>query len=220
MKTVFKCAIVCCVAVLVCAAPLGAESSLIKSGVKMKDASHIRGEEPKELRFEIQDIVKIVIDERIRVLIDDELNVEKEVERQAGISYYPRFSRSNSPQYLSGVQLTTPQLGWKSDSKVDGEGTRQREDRFRAEIAAKVVEVKPNGNVILEARRFIQVGEEKMYLTLTAEAAVKDFEKDDGRTIKSSMLHDMQIKQELQGAVAASSKRGWLTRLFDAIDPF
>ena len=219
MKTSLKCMILWGVVALPGAGTLRAESSLIKPGVKMQEASHICEEKPKEVRLEKEDIVKILIDENIKATIDDELDVEKGVARSAGITHYPRFTRSNSPKYISGVALDTPQIGWKADSKLDGEGTREREDRFRAEIAAKVVEVKPNGNVIVEARRFIQVGEEKMHLTLTAEAAVKDFEKD-GRTIKSAMLHDMRIEQKLEGAVATSTKRGWLTRLFDKIDPF
>jgi len=209
------------VAMLLCLAhPDGAraESSLIKTGTPRKSASLIRDKEPTKFKLKKQDIIKILLDERVRVSISDELDTEKNVSRSSGITTYPRIDRNNSPTYITPVSLASPQLAFTSAWEVDGEGDRQREDRIRAEIAAKVVEVKPNGNAILEAKRFIQVGEEQMMLTLTAEAAEKDIGED--RAIKSSALHDLNITQKAIGAVAASSRRGWLTRLIDMIDPF
>ena len=197
---------------------LGGDSSLVKKGVTMKQACHIRDEEPEKLTFKKEDIIKILIDEKVKASINDELDTEKEVTRSAGFTAFPRFSLSNGPGYLTGASVEDPQLAWRSSWGNDADGSREREDRFKAEIAAKVVEVKPNGNVILEARRSINIGEDRMLLTLSAEAS-KEFIGTD-YTIKSSELHDVRIEQKMVGSVAASTKRGWLTRFFDKIDPF
>jgi len=218
MKTFAKVLFAAVVFTLVAEAQVDADSSLLKSGIKLKAASHIRNDEPKKVKFEKEDIIKILIDEKIKSSMEDELDIEKDASRSQGITYIPRFSATNSPQYLTRTALTAPQLGWDSKWALEGEGTREREDKFTAKIAAKVVEVKPNDNIIIEAKRYIQVGDDKMILTLTAEASVEDF--DDKRTIKSSMLHNMHIQQKLFGSVAVTSRRGWLSRLIDWLDPF
>ena len=75
--------------------------------------------------------------ERVKASVSDGLDIEKEVTRRAGISVYPRFSTALSPQYITPVNLATPQLSWASDWELDGEGDRERGGDDRGCVSAR-----------------------------------------------------------------------------------
>jgi flagellar L-ring protein precursor FlgH len=104
----------------------------------------------------------------------------------------------------------------KSDFK--GEGDTNREGELNATITAKVVEVMPNGNLILESRKELTINNETQILVLRGMARTQDISADN--TLISTKLADAQVYYVGDGVIQEKQSPGWLVRVTDYIWPF
>ncbi len=103
--------------------------------------------------------------------------------------------------------------------KFKGEGTAKRSDRFVARIQAVVIDVKPNGTLVLEARKTVasQNGEAK---TIVLSGSCRQEDITDANTINSSLLADLRLIQTTEGEVSKSAEKGFIPRILEAIFNF
>jgi flagellar L-ring protein precursor FlgH len=104
----------------------------------------------------------------------------------------------------------------KSDFK--GEGDTNREGALNATITAKVVEVMPNGNLVLEARKELTINNETQILVLRGIARSEDITS--RNTIISTKLADAQVYYVGDGVIQEKQSPGWLVRISDHLWPF
>ena len=105
-----------------------------------------------------------------------------------------------------------------SEQEYSGEGEYERRDRFTDRITAEVIDVKPNGTLVLEARRSIQVDEEIKTLVLAGSCMI-DTVTEEG-VVQSSDLADLRVIVEHEGALRNASSKGWVTKALDFLFPF
>lgn len=99
-----------------------------------------------------------------------------------------------------------------------GSGKTSREGRLIGTITAKVVEVMPNGNLLLEARKEITINREKQILVLRGMARPDDIGIDN--TIVSNRIADAEIYFVGDGVIQDKQGPGWLVRFLDKVWPF
>ena len=95
---------------------------------------------------------------------------------------------------------------------------RRGRGRAAARITAEVVDVKPNGTLILQATEDIKTDEEEQKVTLLGTCRVEDITEDN--TVLSNQLYNMSLNKQHKGAVKDTTTRGIFTRLLDWINPF
>jgi len=105
-----------------------------------------------------------------------------------------------------------------TDNSNQGEGESTRESTLTAYISARVIDVMPNGNLVIEAKKEVMVNKEKQVAVLTGIIRSIDISYDN--IIESNKIADMQIKFSGKGPVSAQTKRGWLSWLLGVIWPF
>ncbi len=106
--------------------------------------------------------------------------------------------------------------GMKDD--FQGRGETSRRGRLIGTITAKVVEVMPNGNLVLEARKEIMINNERQILVLKGMARPEDISVDN--TILSTRLTDTEIYFVGKGVLHDKQRPGWLVRILNSIWPF
>jgi flagellar L-ring protein precursor FlgH len=104
------------------------------------------------------------------------------------------------------------------DNNLEHEGKQERRDDLTLRIAAEVIDVKPNGQLILEAKKKIQNDEELQDITLTGACRGEDVTADN--TVLSTQLLNLNINVQNKGAVRDASSRGWFSWLWDATRAF
>ncbi len=119
--------------------------------------------------------------------------------------------------YQSG-QVFTPEIRGSAESDFKGEGDTNREGSIDATVTAKVVEVMPNGNLMLEARKELTINNEKQILVLSGMARTDDIQSDN--TILSIKLADARVFYIGDGVINDKQKPGWLVRIVDNVWPF
>jgi len=108
-----------------------------------------------------------------------------------------------------------PNMGNTSSSDFQGDGTTSRSGNLTAKISAKIIKKLPNGNLVVEGKRFIRINEENQEITLTGTVRPTDIAADN--TVLSSYLADAEIRYKGNGVNGSVNKRGIVKRLSDWI---
>jgi len=111
-----------------------------------------------------------------------------------------------------------PNVDYKFGTRLKSEGDNNREDTFITRISGKIIDVKPNGNLVLEATSQIDHEQESATVTLTGECRSVDVTPDN--TVLSTQIAELRIEVENTGAVRDATTRGWVIRLLDWLKPF
>ena len=102
--------------------------------------------------------------------------------------------------------------------KYENDGESEREDKFTTTIQAEIIDVKPNGNLVLQARNRDVHDEEGSVVTLTGMCRSEDITP--ANTIFSSQIAYLELNESNAGAVRDAVRRGWFPRILDWIRPF
>ncbi len=111
-----------------------------------------------------------------------------------------------------------PAVEGSAQSNFKGAGDTNREGELTATLTAKVVEVMPNGNLVLEARKELTINEERQILVLAGMVRPDDIESDN--TISSTKIADAHVFYVGDGVINDKQKPGWLVRIVDNAWPF
>ncbi|SIO39292.1 flagellar basal body L-ring protein FlgH [Halodesulfovibrio marinisediminis] len=115
-------------------------------------------------------------------------------------------------------KLSNPMVKASGKNKFKGEGETNRENKFTATVACRVLRVSPGGLLQIEGVRETQVNNETQYLMLTGLIRARDIA--DNNSILSSQVANARIKYFGEGVIADKQKPGWITRLMDTVWPF
>jgi flagellar L-ring protein precursor FlgH len=99
-----------------------------------------------------------------------------------------------------------------------GAGSSDRRGSITASIGARVVEVYPNGNLVIFGRQEMKVNNDVQYIIVSGVVRPEDVDSDN--TIISANLADAHIEYVGRGTIADKQKAGWGTRLVDKVWPF
>lgn len=170
--------------------------------------------EPRTLKK--HDLVTIIVREQSQFNSKGKTDLKKEASLDARIDEFIKFDVSNV-SFNNNVG-TAPQIKVSGERDYKGEGTVDRQDSLTMRIQAEVIDVKPNGTLVLQARKRIKTDEEEQAIVLSGICRAEDVLADN--TVLSTQLFDMDVAKTHKGAVRDSTKRGWLPKLLDVINPF
>ncbi len=95
-----------------------------------------------------------------------------------------------------------------------GSGEHEQSNRLSGELTVVVVDVRPNGNLVVSGRKRITLNQGDEYVSLVGEVRPDDVSPDN--TIPSSRVAHAEISYSGTGAVADASVVGWLGRFFNS----
>ena len=111
-----------------------------------------------------------------------------------------------------------PEIKFKYNNDRQSDAEQQRQDSLSARISATVLDVKPNGTMVIEAVKVITVDKEEQTFKLTGLCRVEDITPDN--TILSTQLANLNLSKQTKGEVRDGTRTGWLNRFWDHITPF
>lgn len=106
----------------------------------------------------------------------------------------------------------------ESSAAHEGKGNIDRTDNVSGQIAARVVKVLDNGNLVIEGRRAVLVNDETQVITISGVVRPQDIS--GSNTVLSSQIADAEIQLVGRGVLADAQKRGILYRLLDWLKLF
>lgn len=187
------------------------------SQVKPSQVSFFAVPEAQPKTLKVHDLVQIIVQEQSEITSKGTNNMSRDSELDAKVNNFVKLDISKLK--LQGLQPSiSPEVNLSGIRSFQGQGEVDRSDSFTARITAEVVDVKPNGTCVLQARKRIKTDEEEQQFILTGTCRVEDITADD--TITSTQLYDLELQKNHKGDVRQATKRGTLGKLLDVLNPF
>jgi flagellar L-ring protein precursor FlgH len=177
-------------------------------------------QEPEPRAFAVHDLVTIVISESSRSKSASDAKADKDYEMSAAVDAWI----SMDPTAFGDGFFTPidsgdlPEIGVAGEKSFKGKGSYARSDDFTARVTAEIVEVRPNGLLVLEARREIVNDGESQIITLSGICRPEDI--DGNNQVLSQRVADAVVKKITTGELRNTAEKGVLAKLIDTIFAF
>jgi flagellar L-ring protein precursor FlgH len=166
--------------------------------------------------FKPGDLLTIIVREQRKWEADADLETKNKYDVNSTLDAFvkPTQGGLGAAEFRRGK----PNIDYSFNQKLKKEGDSQREDRLTTRLTAEVIDVKPNGLLVLEGRAKIVHDEETSEITLTGTCRKEDVTADN--TVLSTQIADKEVVVSNKGALRAAASRGWIAKLVDLLRPF
>jgi flagellar L-ring protein precursor FlgH len=163
----------------------------------------------------VGDILTVLVQENATATKDNSTQTAKSTGADIGISSF-LYGPAASGLLTKGGQY--PALKFNAKTDFEGGGKINNSEVIVARIAVRVIDVLPNGNLIVEGSRHTSFSGESQDAILRGSVRIDDITANN--TIYSYNVADATIKYVSKGTVSNVQKKGWFTRFFDKVNPF
>lgn len=176
---------------------------------------------PDPRQFAVHDLVTIIVRESIEADASASLETNKEITVDGILKQFPNLDPIQLLQFnldrgdLDGNQ---PEVSLEYKNEFEGDGDYARSDTFTTRLTSRIIDIKPNGTLVLEARKFIRTDKESVNVVLTGTCRKDDVSANN--TVLSTQIYDMRLIKEHTGELRKATKKGLITRAFELIFNF
>ena len=163
----------------------------------------------------VGDILSIVVQETSAATKDNTTKTAKSAGVDASITSF-LYSPQASGLLTKNGQF--PALKYSAKSDFEGGGQINNSEKIIARVAVQVIDVLPNGNLVVEGRRTTSFSGETQEVILRG--TVRPVDVLANNTVYSYNVADASIKFVGKGAVSDAQRKGWFTKLWDKLTPF
>lgn len=158
----------------------------------------------------VNDIVTILVSESTQAVASADAQNSKNTSVSAGFDalFGAEKKIAELPNLVRG----------KSNASFQGSGSTTRETVLQTSLTARVVDVLPNGYLVVEGMREIRVNNENQSVYLTGVVRPEDI--GPGNRVLSSAVAQMSVRVQGKGVVSQPLKPGWLYKILMGIMPF
>lgn len=167
-------------------------------------------------QYKVGDLLTIIVREQKSFEAESDLETKRRYDVKSELDDFLKFTDGGVG--AAAFRRGQPNINYKFDTRQKSEGDTSREDRFTTRITSKIIDVKPNGLLVVEAVSRVEHDEEIAEITLTGTCRKEDVTADN--TVLSTQIADKNVVIRNKGALRSASSRGWLSKLFDKVKPF
>ena len=130
---------------------------------------------------------------------------------------------SNVGQRSSGnMSMPSPTAKWlaklfpiSNETDFEGSGGTTRTTELTAMLTARVAEVLPNGDLVVEGIREVEINGDRTVVVLTGVVRPADIQP--GNVVLSPQVGQLRIRSLSQGLIKDSLEPGWLVRILNKV---
>jgi len=161
----------------------------------------------------VGDIVTVLIEEESSSSKNAQTSTNKSTETNGTIDsvFFP------SSEILQHNE-EKPLWKWNSDSTYSGGGSSANKSKITAKLSATIIDVQPNGNMVIEGRRRVKIAASTQLIILTGVIRPRDIS--GANTIGSTAIADMTVEYVGTGDLSANQNPGLITRMWNWVNIF
>jgi flagellar L-ring protein precursor FlgH len=173
-------------------------------------------EQAREVRM--HDLITVIVDEKSEMLSEGEVERRRKTDgtwvlKDWIVLLNGAFGVRPDPQTYGD-----PTIAHKADGKYRAEGGVETLEAMKFRLTSRVVDVRPNGNLVIEGRRVIQNNDESWEVALTGVVRAEDILPNN--TVLSESVAELRISKREAGIVRDNYRRGWFLQWRDRYKPF
>jgi flagellar L-ring protein FlgH len=159
----------------------------------------------------VNDLVTILVADRASAVASGNTKSSRQSSAKAGIASLGGATRAAGP--LSRLAELS------SDTQLDGQAPTSRETVLSTTLSARVVDVLPNGYLVLEGSKELQLNSERQLVTIRGIARPADLTP--GNVVSSDRLAQLEVRINGKGVIADAIRRPFiLYRILLGLLPF
>jgi len=157
----------------------------------------------------VGDVLTIVISEQQSIKNQEKSQLAKQSSIDAALTNWTIFE---------SLFNKLPAVSGSSSRDMTGDAKYDKEGSLETRISVLVIDVMPNGNMLVEGRRRIVMDKETKSIRLTG--IVRPYDVSPVNTVMSENVANASIAYEGQGPLTSATSRGWLSEMLDFVWPF
>lgn len=168
---------------------------------------------PPEIK--VHDIITIEVDEKAEVIINSRFNRQRNGSFTAQLKSFVRLDQDGN---LEPAATNSPAISGTLQNRLQTIGTGTDTEGITYKIGATIVDVRPNGTLVVEARKTLHSNQDFFEYRLTGvvdRGSIKA-----NKTVRTESFADLDIVRMQRGKIFDSTKVNWGTRILDIIWPF
>ncbi len=181
-------------------------------------SSHISVSLPEPRKYKKHDIITIIVREDSDASTSGKGDSNKKQDLDFSLDQFLNVNLAKLQVSSTANPSSLPKVKFSFKNDRSNDASQQRTDKASARISATIVDVKPNGTLVIEATKHITLDKEEQDFKLSGICRADDITIDN--TLLSTQLANLQFKKTTTGEVRDGVKRGWLNKFIDAVNPF
>jgi flagellar L-ring protein precursor FlgH len=187
--------------VLNLAGAAAAQNPYVRAGANLGIVADLRARN-------VGDILTVTVQEQTSVRNEEKVERSNDTTLAARLEAY---SLSDKTFQSSGL----PKIDIRKESEFNGEAKQNSGSEVKASIAVVVVDVQPNGNLVIAGTRSVTVNDETR--TLKISGLVRPLDVTPNNTVGSAQVADARISIQGEGGNTRQVTRGPIGQLFDTL---
>ncbi len=160
----------------------------------------------QSLRSLFSDVKAFQVDDAIMVYIVE----DTQADNNASTEERKSTELSGGVGVSTGTSNTNINGNIGTNNNFRGSGRTTRNEKIRSRLSARVVEVQPNGNLLIEGKRTTKVNGEIQ--TITIRGIVRPVDVNSDNSVYSYNIMDLTLLIEGDGTVSKTQEPGLITR--------
>jgi flagellar L-ring protein precursor FlgH len=175
---------------------------------------------PPPRKFAKHDLITIIVRESSEADVSASMETEKAAKIKGEITAMPRLQLTEllNLQLRNKTITDPPTIDAGIEREFEGDGSYKTAETVTARITARIIDVKPNGTLVLEARKSQQIDKETLELTVSGTCRTQDIRADN--TVLSTQLYDLKLSKKHSGDIRRATRKGLLTRILETVFHF
>lgn len=165
----------------------------------------------------VGDIITVTIDIKDEATLDNKSDRTRASKEDAGLDNFLGYETALNrilPQDVSNTNLT----GFDSNSSHTGSGSIEREDEIKVRMAALIMQMLPNGNMVIHGKQEVLVNFEKRVLQVDGVIRPEDISVNN--TISYDQIAEARIIYGGEGQISDMQQPRYGQQLYDILFPF
>jgi flagellar L-ring protein precursor FlgH len=170
--------------------------------------------EPRKIK--VHDVITVLVDQKSQVTSEGNLDRRKKAEGGMTLNDwigFNGFAIQPDPQTAGD-----PAISGIAENKYRAQAELDTKDAMKFSLACEVVDIRPNGTIVIEGHRSVRNNEEVWDAALTGVIRPEDLLPNN--TVKSENIAELRLDKREMGHVRDAYRRGWIQKFFDRFQLF
>ncbi len=165
----------------------------------------------------VGDILTVVVTINDQAQLQNETKRSRQNSDDGNLTNFFGFE-SHLHNWLPQAVDPTKLVGVGTNSSNDGKGTINRQEQIDLRVAATIVQVLPNGNMVLQGKQQVAVNFDMRELTISGVIRPQDIASDN--TVTYDKIAEARVEYGGKGQIADVQQPRYGDQLFDILMPF
>lgn len=165
----------------------------------------------------VGDILTVLLDIKDKAELDNESERTREAGEDAGLNALLGYE-ADLAQVLPETVNNSALVGAESSSNHKGSGSIDREEKIQMKLAATIMQVLPNGNMVIQGRQEVRVNFEKRILEFAGVIRPQDITIDN--TISYDKVAEARVSYGGKGQITDVQQPRYGQQVYDVLFPF